>query len=59
MRLESVHPGVTVEAVIAATGFELLVPPGVGQTPPPSAAELAAIRDRIDADGKLLRARIK
>ena len=59
MRLESVHPGVTLDAVIAATGFELLVPPGVGETPPPSAAELAAIRERIDANGKLLRAKIK
>jgi len=59
MRLESVHPGVTVDEVIAATGFELLVPAGVGQTLPPSSAELGAIRDRIDASGKLLRARIK
>ena len=31
MRLESVHPGVTVDEVVAAaTGFELLVPAGVG-----------------------------
>jgi glutaconate CoA-transferase subunit B len=59
MRLESVHPGVTMDEVVAATGFELLVPAGVGQTLPPSSAELGAIRDRIDASGKLLRARIK
>ncbi len=59
MTLDSVHPGVTVDEVVAATGFELLIPAGVGETPSPSAAELAAIRGRIDPTGKLLQARIK
>ena len=27
MRLRSVHPGVTVEEIVEATGFELAVPP--------------------------------
>ena len=59
MTLDSVHPGVTVADVVAATGFELLIPAGVGETPSPSAAELGAIRERIDPTGKLLQARIK
>jgi glutaconate CoA-transferase subunit B len=59
MTLDSVHPGVTVDDVVAATGFELVIPAGVGQTPLPSDAELAAIRERIDPTGKLLQARIK
>jgi glutaconate CoA-transferase, subunit B len=44
MRLRSVHPGVTVEEVIEATGFELTVDRDVPQTPRPSAAEVALIR---------------
>ena len=59
MTLESVHPGVTVEQVIEATGFELLTPTPVGETLPPSPAELTSIRERIDPDGKLLMAKIK
>ena len=38
MRLVSVHPGVTVEQVQEATGFELLLPDGdVPETTPPTA----------------------
>ena len=59
MRLESVHPGVSLDEVNAATGFELLRAPNVPETSPPSAAELSAIRERIDPTGKLLQARIK
>jgi glutaconate CoA-transferase, subunit B len=59
MTLESVHPGSSVADIVASTGFELLVGPDVGETPPPSPLELAAIRRRIDPAGKLLRARIR
>jgi glutaconate CoA-transferase subunit B len=59
MTLESVHPGVTVDDVVAATGFELLMPTHVPTTEPPSRNEVAEIRERIDPDGKLLAARIK
>ena len=39
MRIESVHPGVTVDDVQAATGFELLLPDGeVPTTAVPTAA---------------------
>jgi glutaconate CoA-transferase subunit B len=43
--LASVHPGVSVEDVVANTGWKLRVAADVGQTPEPSAAELAAIRE--------------
>jgi acyl CoA:acetate/3-ketoacid CoA transferase beta subunit len=48
MRLVSVHPGVTVEDVKAATAFDLAVPDDVRETRRPTDAELALIRDVID-----------
>jgi len=43
--LASVHPGVSVEDVVANTGWKLRVAADVGQTPEPTAAELAALRE--------------
>ncbi|WP_235018004.1 CoA-transferase subunit beta [Thermomonospora echinospora] len=54
MRLRSVHPGVTVEEVVAATGFELAIPDEVPQTRLPTPDELAAI-ERLDPGGLRLR----
>ncbi|HXB50815.1 MAG TPA: CoA-transferase [Streptosporangiaceae bacterium] len=51
MRLVSVHPGVTVDDVIAGTGFELAIDGDVPDTRQPAAAELALIRDVIDPSG--------
>jgi acyl CoA:acetate/3-ketoacid CoA transferase beta subunit len=51
MRLRSVHPGVPVADVVAATGFPLAVPDEVPVTRAPSAAELALIRTRLDPGG--------
>ena len=48
MRLASVHPGVTVEQVREATGFELVVPDEVPRTREPTARELRLIREVID-----------
>lgn len=56
MRLKSVHPGVTVEQVQAATGFELLLPEGeVPVTAVPTAEQVRLIREVIDPDGMRLR----
>jgi acyl CoA:acetate/3-ketoacid CoA transferase beta subunit len=52
MRLRSVHPGVTVDEVVAATGFALTVPDQVPQTREPTGAELGLIRGRLDPDGR-------
>lgn len=51
MRLRSVHPGVTVDDVVAATGFELVIPPDVAESRAPTAEELRMIRDVIDPKG--------
>jgi hypothetical protein len=50
MRLRSVHPGVAVADVIAATGFGLVLPEDVPVTRSPDARELGLIRTRLDAD---------
>lgn len=42
--LHSYHPGSSVEDVQANTGFPLLVPPGVHETPAPTAEELQTLR---------------
>ena len=52
-RLQSVHPGVTVEEVRRQTGFEFAAPDPVPVTPGPSPAELAILHERIDVRGKL------
>ena len=43
--LASVHPGITVDEVLAHTGWKLRVGKDIGETPSPTAAELKAIRD--------------
>ena len=53
MRLKSVHPGVTVEEVLARTGFEPIVPAKVPETEPPAADELAILRRRVNVEGVL------
>jgi hypothetical protein len=50
MRLRSVHPGVTVDEVIAQTGFALAVPEQVPQTRTPGEPELRLIRGVLDPD---------
>lgn len=51
MRLRSVHPGVSIEDVVAATGFELVVPDSVDESRLPTAQELTLIREVIDPKG--------
>ncbi len=48
LRLRSVHPGVTVDDIVAATGFELVVPSDVPETRAPTPDELELIRMVID-----------
>ncbi len=51
MRLRSVHPGVTTEEVVAATGFELVVDSNVTESRLPTDDELRWIREVIDPNG--------
>ena len=50
MRLRSTHPGVTVDDVVAATGFELAFPDHVPTSRVPTDEELALLA-RLDPDG--------
>ncbi len=45
LRLTGLHPGVTVEQVRAATGWDLIVDEMLTTTPEPTIAELEALRD--------------
>ena len=51
MRLRSVHPGVAVSDVVAATGFPLAIPGEVPTTRLPTPGELDLIRYRLDPTG--------
>jgi hypothetical protein len=51
MRLRSVHPGVTVDDVVAATGFELVRDGDVPESRLPTDEELHLIREVIDPNG--------
>ncbi len=53
MRLEALHPGVSVRDVTENTGFELLIPDPVASTEPPSEEELALLRS-LDPDRRFL-----
>jgi glutaconate CoA-transferase subunit B len=50
MVLTSTHPGVTVEEVVANTGWPLRVAPNVTETPAPTEAELTMLR-QFDPQG--------
>jgi len=55
MRLASCHPGVTVDDVVKATGFPLVVPEHVPSTRTPTDEELYLIRSEIDPKGAAAR----
>ncbi len=54
-RLVSVHPGVTVEEVLAKTGFKPKLADPVVTTAPPTPDELRILRSEIDRNGVLRR----
>lgn len=51
MRLRSVHPGVSVDEVVAATGFELAAVGAVTESRLPTGEELRMLREVIDPTG--------
>jgi acyl CoA:acetate/3-ketoacid CoA transferase beta subunit len=51
MRLRSLHPGVALDDVVAATGFDLVVPNDVPESRLPTDEELRLIRDVLDPKG--------
>ncbi len=54
MRVESLHPGVTREDVIANTGFEMLFADPLYTTPEPTDLELDLLRREIDPQGLIV-----
>ena len=52
-RLNSIHPGVSMEDIKENTGFELIIPERVETTKPPTARELEILRNEIDPSGIL------
>ena len=53
MRLERLHPGVTVADVAENTGFELIIPSHLPVTEPPEEGELEMLRS-LDPDGRYI-----
>ena len=51
MRLDSLHPGATLEAVRETIGWDVGVSPELIETSPPSAEELRLIREELDPGG--------
>ena len=51
MRLDSLHPGATLEAVRDSIGWDVGISPDLGATPAPTATELALIREELDPGG--------
>jgi glutaconate CoA-transferase subunit B len=51
-RLDSIHPGHTLEEVLANTGWPVDAAEGVMETPAPTGSELATMRNLQKADGR-------
>ena len=51
LQIDALHEGVTLDQVREAMGWSPRVSPDLGQTAPPSAAELILIRDELDPRG--------
>lgn len=54
MRIKSLHPGTTVDEVLARTGFELEIPAEIRTTRDPTAEELILINEVLDPLGRRL-----
>lgn len=54
MRLHALNPEVTVEDVIANTGFDIIIPSKVKETEPPTREELKILREEVDPNRLIL-----
>jgi glutaconate CoA-transferase subunit B len=55
MRLDSLHPGATLEAVQATIGWPVRIGEPLATTPPPTEEELRLIREELDPEGAYTR----
>ncbi len=51
MKLESLHPGVSVEQVLENTEFDLMLPPKILTSMPPTVNEIKLLREKVDPFG--------
>jgi len=51
MRLDSLHPGTSLEAVRETIGWEVKMADDLVTTPPPTADELRLVREQLDPEG--------
>jgi glutaconate CoA-transferase subunit B len=51
MRLDSLHPGATLEAVRETVGWDIKVAEALSATPKPTAEELRLVREELDPGG--------
>jgi glutaconate CoA-transferase subunit B len=54
MRLDTLHPGATLDDVRAAMEWEVRVAPDLAQTPPPSEEELRLMREVLDPERRYI-----
>jgi glutaconate CoA-transferase, subunit B len=59
MRVESLHPGVTREDIIANTSFDMLFADSLETTPEPTGLELSILREQVDPDGRVIGKNVK
>ena len=50
MKLLATKPGVSVDHIVAETGFDLIIPDEMGSNEPPTAEELHILREEVDRD---------
>ena len=55
MRLDSYHPGLSLEQVRQNTGWDLKISPNVKETEPPTAEEVRILREELDPQGIFLK----
>jgi len=55
MRLDSLHPGASLDEVMSTMGWQPRVAPDLGTTPAPTEEELRLIREELDPDGAYTR----
>jgi glutaconate CoA-transferase subunit B len=53
MRVKSLHPGISMEEVTQNTGFELVLPETISETPCPKEEEIRVLRKEVDPYGVL------
>lgn len=54
MRLKSLHPGTTLDQVKENSGFEIIIPDEIEESPTPTAEQLRLLREEIDPKGMVI-----